>query len=88
MQNIQFNHNAKSGVESFGLDNDKLNRKLAGLVTLFFATMDENDRRHSRLGEMLANNLTDTEILFLATCHTVDIIKGFDSFTQQQITNN
>lgn len=88
MKDIQFNHDAESGIESFGLDQVAFNKKLGVIITLFFATLEENDRRHSRLGEFLAQRLTDTEILFLATCQTVDILRGFDSFTQQQINNN
>lgn len=75
MENIQFNHNAESGIESFGLNHEEFNRKLAATITVFFATMDDDERRHSKLGEFLMNSLTDTEILFLASCHTVDIIK-------------
>ena len=87
MENIQFNHNAKSGIESFGLDHIEFNRKLATVITVFFATTEDDERRHSKLAESLMNSLTDTEILFLASCQAVDIIKGFGSFLDNQIIN-
>lgn len=88
MDNIQFNHNAKSGIESFGLNHFEFNKKMASLITLFFSVLEEDDRRHSRLGEFLAEHLNDTEILFLATCHTVDMIRDFNSQIENQINNN
>lgn len=87
MKDIQFNHDAESGIESFGLDHTAFNRKLATVITVFFATT-EDERRQSKLAEFLMNSLTDTEILFLASCQTVDIIKGFGSFLNNQIINN
>lgn len=88
MKDIQFNHDAESGIESLGLDHTAFNRKLATVITLFFATTEDDEISQSKLAEFLINSLTDTEILFLASCQAVDIIKGFGSSLNNQIINN
>jgi hypothetical protein len=73
---IKFNHDASNVGETFGVDLDGLSSRLSKVIKDFMEG-DECTRR-SHMAEIIADRLTQEEILFLALEQAETIVKKFE----------
>jgi len=69
---VKFNHNAKETTEAFGItDHTHVSYALANTLSEFLK--EDGVKTMSKLGEYIQENLSDNEILLLATQQVYDI---------------
>tara|TARA_R110000868_G_scaffold374276_1_gene638684 strand:+ start:543 stop:848 length:306 start_codon:yes stop_codon:yes gene_type:complete len=78
---IKFNHDASNVGETFGVDLDGLSSRLSKVICIvLFKDFMEGDEytKRSHMAEIIADRLTQEEILFLALEQAETIVKKFE----------
>jgi len=73
---IKFNHDASNVGETFGVDLDGLSSRLSQVIKEFMEGDEYTKRSH--MAEIIADRLTQEEILFLALEQAEIIVKKFE----------
>jgi len=73
---IKFNHDASNVGETFGVDLDGLSSRLSQVIKEFMGGDEYTKRSH--MAEIIADKLTQEEILFLALEQAEIIVKKFE----------
>lgn len=73
---IKFNHDASNVGETFGVDLDGLSSRLSKVIKDFMEGDEYTKRSH--MAEIIADRLTQEEILFLALEQAETIVKKFE----------
>jgi hypothetical protein len=62
---LQLNHTAKETIKAFGCHKEDMEKKVFEVIQAFLS--DGEDKKLSKLGDLIQEKLTDNEILLLAT---------------------
>lgn len=72
---IKFNHTEETTTKAFGIESTQSFAENLSKALADFA-LDDEKQMVSHLGELLQENLTDEEILFLATQRAMNYVQG------------
>jgi hypothetical protein len=83
---MEFNHSKDNLIEALGFKEESIEDLGARLTDIVNETVSGDNPKTSHLAQKIAENLSYSELVFVATQHMMDKVKSFNEIKRKEIS--
>lgn len=83
---MEFNHSKDNLIEALGFKEESIEDLVARLADIVTETISGDNAKPSHIAQKIAENLSYSELVFVATQHMMDKVESFNEIKRKEIS--